>query len=310
MKYPFARIYLALFLSLFSGFSIADSTHQFSLTLDTSKAEYDHTGEARSHSFAATAYFNPINKSVFLPHSRNAFYSQTGSLSISTNRTDRDGLNAVIRGKVLKEANSKQYSINTFLAYKAIPVWTKLSYQYIDEINFYYSDGTEEDVESELKPDTAISLGAYIDDHLSFYLTYSKQENKTYGAGIVKLFDLSNFGFLEANIEFSKTDRQHTEILLRNNIELRNSRLTMNEKNALFKFSYFPIPTTGFTLAYQQIGFDRDHLKNHYYSVDITHYLTNTVHVGIHYSHKDDDSYDWYQGGNYNDIGLSLGFDF
>lgn len=310
MQRTYTKVLFVLYLVYSASISFADSTHQFSVNLSSSDVEYDQMSEVNSHNLEATAYLVPVKKSDSLPYEKSAFYTRTGSISISTTRTKWKGLNSILGGRVLKKANSKQYSINTFLAYKNMPIWADISYQYLDVMNFSFSDGSEENFESEFKPVQAISLGAYLDNNLSFYASYSKQENETYGVGMVQLFNLSSFGFLEARIELSKTDRKHTEILLRKNIDFHIIRLTMDEKVGLFKFSYFPITTTSFNLAYQQIGFDVDHLKSHYYSAEINHYLTDTLQVGIHYNHKDDYTSNWYQSGDYDAISLNLGFDF
>tara|TARA_R110002049_G_scaffold22390_10_gene80307 strand:+ start:82 stop:954 length:873 start_codon:yes stop_codon:yes gene_type:complete len=289
-----------------SGFSFAELTHQFSLKLSTSDIEYDNDSEAKNNYAEATVFFIPLIKSASLPYSRSAFYSRTGSVSLSATKSSWEGLNAVIGGRVLKEAETKHYSFNTFLANKNIPVWAELNYQHLDQMDYYFSNGT--DIEFKSDSVKAVYFGTYIGESLSIYGFYSKQKDKTYGAGLVKLFDLSSIGFLEAKIELSKTNRNYNDIRIVNDIDLDIPIFRMNERVGYFQLSYFPIPATSLSLAYRQVGFDSGHRKNHYYYADMNHYLTDALQLGIHYSHKDD--LDWFSIGGYDVLGLNLGFDF
>ena len=305
MKYFPIKIYITFYLAIFSSFSLANSTHQFSVNFSKNWIEYIE-GDASSYYMNATAYFTPVKKSATLPYARTAFYSRTSSASVSANKTKWDDLSSVVGVRVLQKMETKNYSISTFLAHKDLPIWSQLRYRYLDNTSAYFSNDTKSVSDTDSIKD--IALGVYLLDHLSINGFFSKQEDKTYGIGLSKLFNIGNFGFIETNLSYAITRRDKIETNITNNVVRNLDIEARSEKNRYLRISYYPIPQTRLSLAYQQIDYDQYDWKDSYSEASIQHYFTKMLHTTLSYTHKEAYFFDYL--GEYNDIGLSLGIDF
>ena len=287
--------------------ALANSEHQFSLNLSQGQVDYLE-GDASYTRLNASVYFSPLKKSDALPYSRTAFYSRTGSVSISASKTKWDDMQAVIGAKLLETGEAKNYSISTFLAHSDIPVWARVEYLYIDHSTWYFSD--ESKFESETDSVKAIALGAYLLDDLSMHGLFAKQDDKTYGMGLSKLFKLSSYGFIETRLAWSITKRKNEDeyVDIINNT-VRNLNISAQpEKNRSIQLSYFPLPETRLSFSYQQIDYDKYDWNDRYYTYSLEHYLSDQINLTLSYTHKKTYFLDHF--GEYNDYGLNLGFDF
>lgn len=287
----------------------ADSSHQFEINIGSQITKLTASdGDAMFRYVSGTAYFNSVKKSASLPYSRSAFYNKTGSISFSASQSKWKELNTVVSGRVLDRSESKSYAVSTFLAHKDFPLWTSISYSYLDKAKRNFTNGTSDVSEG----DSAkyLSLGAYLGNFFSVYGLYLKTEDNSYGVGISKLFNLSEFGFLESVIELSRTDSEDEGVDIQNNVVRNLGNSAINEKSGYFQLSYFPFPETEFGLAYRQVGFDLNHWKNHYYYGFVEQYLNENIAISINYTHKD--AYRSYYGnlGNHDTYGLNLALNF
>lgn len=305
MKFISTKLCIALFLAMLSAFTFAESSHQFSVNLSRDWVNYLQ-GDATFSNLNAIAYFTPVNKSEALPYSRTAFYSRVSSVSASIFTANWHDLNSVVAGRVLKKREFKNYSVNTFLAHKNLPIWTQLNYRYLDKDSWHFSDGTHSD--SETTSVKEIALGIYLLDDFSIHGFFSKLDDNTYGIGLSKLFYIGNFGFIETNLSYAITDREKIETNIINNVVRNLDISARSEKNSYARISYYPIPQTRLSIAYQQIDYDQSDWKDSYSHASIQHYFTKMFYASLSYTHKETYFTDYF--GNYNDIGLSLGFDF
>lgn len=305
MKRSYTKIYLALCLAICSGFSFADSDHQFSVNLSKNWVDYIQ-GDATSYNINATAYFNPVKKTTELPFARTAFYSRTSSVSASATKTNWDDLNSVVGRRILKNFDTKNYYISTFLAHRDLPIWGQLAYRYLDNTTWYFSDGSKS--VSDTNSIKELALGVYLPDNLSINGLVSKLDDKTYGVGLSKLFSLNKFGFIETNLSFAITKIKSVEPVIKNNVVRNLYIAARTEKNRFIRLSYYPFPETRLSIAYQQIDYDQHDWKDSYSNASLQHYFNKVLNVTLSYTHKE--TYFFNYLGEYNDIGLSIGLEF
>jgi hypothetical protein len=300
-----AKFSLLFFVTLLSCHLQADASHQFSLSLSHSNIEYL-DGNATYRSISGSAYFKPVEKSAALPYSRTAFYTRTGSFSISAAQQEWEDMLIVIGPSVFKSGDIRYYSTSTFLAKSDLPVWGSLRYQYLDEMRYNFADGSHFNSPSEsIKQAT---LGGYIQDTLSLYAFYSKQEPNNYGAGIIKLFNLSEFGFLEAQLQLSQTDKKDKIANIQANV-VRNLDVSSDqERSGYVAITYFPFVQTALKMSYQRIEHMNLNLETNYFSTGIEQYLFDAIRLGLNYTHTDTHFIQSF--GDSETYNLSLSFDF
>ncbi|MFV1873911.1 MAG: hypothetical protein ACMZ64_11380 [Oleiphilus sp.] len=286
--------FVVAIISLASIQASAQNTHQYVVGLSSSSIKFEDTDDEFSSGRTETkentgylkAYLSPVVKSSELPYARAGFYNRVANLSLSANQLEWKNLNTVVRGQILKATKSKRYSLSSFLAHQALPVWAELGYQYLDEARFYYASGVNEKRKSYRTKE--VQLGLFLTDRVSIFGRYEKTEDKTYGFGFTALFELAEFGFLEPEMSVSKTDRDSLALIAHDDHLLnRDVRLMIDEKEAEFKLTYYPIPQSSISLIYQQTGFEVNNAKDHYYSMALSHYFIPQFKLGLHYTHKD-----------------------
>jgi len=296
---------LSLLATLLSCHLQADASHQFSLSLNHSHIEFI-DGSAAFQSISGSAYFKPVEKSAALPYSRTTFYTRTGSFSVAAAQQEWEDMLVVIGPSVFNSGDIRYYSAGTFLAKSDLPVWGSLRYQYIDEMRYNFADGSHFNSPSESVKHA--TLGWYIQDTLSLYAFYSKQEPNNYGAGVIKLFNLSEFGFLETQLQISQTDKKEKIPDTQSNV-VRNLDVSSEQERAgYFAITYFPFVQTALKLSYQRIEHLNLGLETNYFSTGIEQYLFDDIRLGLNYTHTDTHFIQSF--GDSETYNLSLSFDF
>jgi hypothetical protein len=290
---------------MFSCFLHADSTHQFSLSLNHSHIKYV-DGKATFQSISGSGYFKPIQQSAALPYSRTAFYTRTGSFSVSAAQQEWEDMLIIMGGRIFISGDINYYSVSTFLAEHDLPVWGSLRYQYTDEMRYNFADGSVF-----ISPSDSIkqaTLGWYLQDTLSIYGVYEKYQQNNYGAGVIKLFNLAEFGFLETQVQISQTDKKEKAPDIQGNV-VRNLDVSSEQERAGYvAITYFPFVQTALKLSYQRIEHLNLDLKTNYFSAGIEQYLFDDIRLGFNYTHTDTHFIQTF--GDNESYSLSLMFEF
>lgn len=296
-------LFIVTLLSLLSAQTFADSSHQFSVNVGATQLDYEDQGEAKLYSLGGTAYFEAVKKSAALPYARTAFYSRVGSVSLSASKEKQKDLNRISAGRILESIDAKSYSAEVFLAKNNMPIWGLLNSRYLDESTYRFAGGLSPETDTDFIH--SIAIGAFIGENLSVHGSYSKQEFATHGIGVSKLFNLEQYGFFETTINYSITESD-TEIFISNNV-VRNLDNKPSSRNGAIRFSYFPIPQTELSIAYQEFDYDND-IENRFYLVTLGHHFNNNIKVALNHTSKNAINID--NVGDYKATSLSLGYDF